>query len=137
MHPMPQPADSPLARSHWQRGLWLLAGAASLLLGIVGIFLPLLPATPLVLLAAFCFARGSPRVEAWLLAHPRFGPMVRHWRDERVIPLRAKQLASVMMVFGAAWGAWVLPARFAWLPALCCAAVATWMWRQRSRPHAG
>ena len=83
-------------RPTWQRVLWLLAGGISLLLGIAGIFLPLLPTTPFVLLAAACFSRGSTRCEAWLLHHPRFGPAVRDWREHRAVPLRAKQLALVM-----------------------------------------
>jgi uncharacterized membrane protein YbaN (DUF454 family) len=124
----------PSERSHWQRVLWLLAGVLSLLTGIVGIFLPLLPTTPFVLLAAFCFSRGSLRCEAWLLNHPRFGPMVRDWRANRAIPLRAKQLATVMMAMGSAWAWWVMPARLGWLPALLCAAVAAWMWRLPNAP---
>ncbi|OYU98864.1 MAG: hypothetical protein CFE45_14915 [Burkholderiales bacterium PBB5] len=122
------------ARPLWQRVLWLLAGVLSLVTGIVGIFLPLLPTTPFVLLAAFCFSRGSARCEAWLLNHPRFGPMVRDWRNHHAIPLRAKQLAWMMMAIGSVWAAWVLPPRWAWLPATCCAAVAFWMWRLPTRP---
>ena len=122
------------ARPLWQRVLWLLAGVLSLVTGIVGIFLPLLPTTPFVLLAAFCFSRGSTRCEAWLLNHPRFGPMVRDWRANHAIPLRAKQLAWSMMAIGSVWAAWVLPLRWAWLPATCCAAVAFWMWRLPTRP---
>ncbi|MBS1176987.1 MAG: hypothetical protein H6R06_1399 [Proteobacteria bacterium] len=130
-----QPADAlPILRPRWQRVLWLLAGACSLLTGIVGIFLPLLPTTPFVLLAAFCFSRGSLRCETWLLNHPRFGPMVRDWRANRAISLRAKQLASAMMVLGSAWAGWLLPARLGWLPALLCMAVATWMWRLPTAP---
>lgn len=126
----PHPAqDRPL----WLRLVWAAAGVASLATGIVGIFLPLLPTTPLVLLAAFCFARSSSRCERWLLNHPRFGPMVRNWRDHRAIPLRAKQLAWTMMALGSAVSAWVLPGRVAWVPAACCAAVAFWMWRLPSR----
>ena len=122
--------DRPL----WQRLLWLLVGALSLATGIVGIFLPLLPTTPFVLLAAFCFSRGSARCEAWLLNHPRFGPLVRDWRTHHAIPLRAKQLAWTMMAIGSIWAAYVLPARWAWVPASCCAAVAFWMWRLPTRP---
>jgi uncharacterized membrane protein YbaN (DUF454 family) len=133
MRAMPPPAEVSLMRPRWQRVLWLLAGGTSLLLGLIGIFLPLLPTTPFVLLAAFCFARGSPRVEAWLLNHRHFGPMVRNWRSDRVIPLRAKQLASTMMAVGSAWAWWVMPVRIGWLPALVCAAVAAWMWQQPSR----
>jgi uncharacterized membrane protein YbaN (DUF454 family) len=127
MRVMP-PVAPPILRPRWQRALWLLAGACSLLTGIVGIFLPLLPTTPFVLLAAFCFSRGSLRCETWLLQHPRFGPMVRDWRAHRAVPLRAKQLATVMMALGCAWAWWVMPPRFGWLPALACAAVAAWMW---------
>jgi uncharacterized membrane protein YbaN (DUF454 family) len=127
---MPQPAAIvPIVRARWQRVLWLLAGGCSLLLGIVGIFLPLLPTTPFVLLAAFCFSRGSLRCERWLLQHPRFGPMVRDWRAHHAIPRRAKQLALVMMAVGAAWAGWLLPAHIGWIPALCMAPVAVWMWR--------
>jgi uncharacterized membrane protein YbaN (DUF454 family) len=106
----------------------MLAGGLSLLLGIIGIVLPLLPTTPFVLLAAFCFARGSERCETWLLTHPRFGPMVRQWRATRAIPLRAKQLAWSMMTVSALVSAWWMPV-LPWLPAVCCLAVGLWMWR--------
>ena len=117
----------------WVARLWLGAGVLALAAGLVGIFLPLLPTTPFVLLAAFCFARGSPRWERWLLRHPRFGPMVRAWRARRVIPLRAKQLAWAMMALGSAWAWWMLPTPWRWLPALVCAVVALWMARLPSR----
>jgi uncharacterized protein len=117
------------------RWLWLLAGALSLLLGVIGIVVPLLPTTPFVLLAAACFSRGSERWERWLLAHRHFGPMVRDWREHRAVPLRAKQLATVMMTFGSAWAAWRLP-MLTWLPALCCSVVALWLWRLPTRQAA-
>lgn len=117
----------------WLRALWVAGGLLALGTGLVGIFLPLLPTTPFVLLAAFCFARSSPRLEAWLLAHARFGPMIRNWRDHHAIPLRAKQLAWTMMAIGSAWSWWVLPARWCWLPAACCLAVGLWMYRLPSR----
>ncbi|MEQ1517152.1 MAG: YbaN family protein [Usitatibacteraceae bacterium] len=117
---------------HWtarsQRVLWLIAGWTSLLLGIIGIFLPLLPTTPFVLLAAFCFSRGSERWEKWLVEHPRFGPMVLKWRANRAVPLRAKQLATVMMTASSAWSSWVMPPTLGWIPAVSCACVAAWLW---------
>ena len=61
----------------WQRALWLAAGVLAVITGIVGIVLPVLPTTPFVIVAAFCFARGSPRWERWLLNHRHFGPMLR------------------------------------------------------------
>ena len=113
---------------HTRRVLWIAAGVVSLVTGIVGIVVPLLPTTPFVLLAAFCFARGSERWEAWLLAHPRFGPMVKNWRERRAVPLRAKQLASAMMIVGCIVSAQVLPWHLAWIPAACCSLVAAWLW---------
>ncbi len=126
-------AGEPFARPRWQRVLWAAAGALALITGIVGIFVPLLPTTPFVLLAAFCFSRGSERCERWLLEHRRFGPIVRDWRARRAVPLRAKQFASVMMVLGSLWGAFALPIQVAWLPAAVCAATATWLWRLPTR----
>lgn len=130
MSPMPVVADT---RPLWQRLLWLGSGALALLVGVVGIVLPLLPTTPFVLLAAFCFTRGSARCEAWLLGHPRLGPIVRDWRATRAVPWRAKLLAWATMALGSAWSAWVLPHPWRWLPALCCAAVALWMARLPTR----
>jgi hypothetical protein len=125
---MPDPMPTP-PRPLWQRVAWAAAGALALATGIVGIFLPLLPTTPFVLLAAFCFSRGSARLEAWLLAHPRLGPPITEWRARRALPLRVKQLAWSMMAVGSAVSAWMLPLHWAWLPAAVCAAVAWWMWR--------
>ncbi len=115
------------------RALWLAAGVLSLITGVVGIFLPLLPTTPFVLLAAFCFSRGSERWERWLLAHPRFGPMVRDWRLHRAVPLRAKQIATLMMTASCVWAWWAMPPHLGWIPAACCSAVAIWLWRLPTR----
>jgi uncharacterized protein len=75
------------------RRVYLWLGYASLALGIVGIFLPLLPTTPFVLLAAWCFTRSNPALAERLYNHPRFGTLLTTWRDQRAIPRRAKILA--------------------------------------------
>jgi uncharacterized membrane protein YbaN (DUF454 family) len=111
----------------WQRPLWTAAGVLALLLGFIGIFLPLLPTTPFVLLAAACFSRGSARFERWLLAHPRFGPLVRGWRAHRVMPRRAKQWAWAMMTLSALIAWWFMPRAIGWLPGAICLAVGLWM----------
>lgn len=80
------------------RWIYLSLGWLALGLGIAGIFLPLLPTTPFLLLAAFAFSRGSPRLHAWLLGHRHFGPVIRDWQERRAIPLRAKLLATVLML---------------------------------------
>jgi uncharacterized membrane protein YbaN (DUF454 family) len=72
-------------------------GTLFLLLGVLGMFLPVLPTTPFLLLATACFARASRRVFNWLLNHPRFGPLIREWRDYRSIPYRAKRTALVLI----------------------------------------
>lgn len=128
-HPVP-------TRPRWQRWIWLVAGGVCLLTGIVGIVLPLLPTTPFVLLAAFCFSRGSARYEQWLLMHPRFGPMVRDWRANRAVPLRAKQAATTMMALSSVAAWWVLPPHLRWIPGVCCTAVAIWLWSLPTRATA-
>ena len=74
-----------------------IAGVLSLLLAILGLFLPLLPTTPFLLLASACFARGSDRLHGWLLNHRVFGVYLRNYEAGNGIPLRAKIVASVMM----------------------------------------
>ncbi len=117
------------SRPRWQRVLWLLAGWASLVLGLIGLLLPLVPTVPFVLLAAWCFSHGSARWERWLLNHPRLGPPLRDWRAHRAVPLRAKQLATLGMAISSAGAWWLLPPPIGWVPGLCCAAVALWLWR--------
>ena len=79
------------------RLVWVICGMISLGLGIVGIFQPVLPTTPLVLLAAFCFGKGSPRLHAWILAHPRFGPAIQDWENTGAVPKRVKLYACAVM----------------------------------------
>ena len=78
-----------------------LLGFGFLGLGIAGVFLPLLPTTPFVLLAAACFAQSSERMHRWILANPTFGPMVRDWEEKRCVTCRVKVIAiGSMMVVG-------------------------------------
>ena len=72
-------------------------GLLFLLLGGIGVVLPLLPTTPFVLLAAACFARSSPRMHGWLLNSELFGPMLRDWETNKCISTRVKTLAVFMM----------------------------------------
>lgn len=71
---------------------WLFLGV-----GIVGVFLPLVPGTLFLILAGTCFTRSSPRFERWLLDHPRFGPPVRAWRASGTVPRRAKVFACTSL----------------------------------------
>lgn len=80
---------------------WLLiyAGGFCTVLGVAGIFLPLIPTVPLLLLAAACFARSSPRCYNWLIDHPRLGPIVTAYLDGSGIPIRAKLIAITTIWF--------------------------------------
>lgn len=71
-----------------------------LALGIIGAFLPVMPTTIFIILAAWFFARSSPKLEARLLAHPQFGPLIIKWRDRGAIPPRAKLYACCGMAVG-------------------------------------
>jgi uncharacterized membrane protein YbaN (DUF454 family) len=76
---------------------WLIIGILSLGLGALGVLLPLLPTTPLVLLAAFAFARSSDRLHQWLLDHHLFGTLIDNWRRYGAISRRAKAVSVVSM----------------------------------------
>jgi len=83
-----------------QSWCWLMIclGWLALAVGFIGIFVPLLPTTPFVLLAAFFFSKGSTRLHHWLREHPRFGRHVRDWEDAQVIPPIGKYASTLLMV---------------------------------------
>ena len=76
---------------------WISAGHFCVLLGVAGIFLPLLPTTPFLLLASYCYSKGSSRFNNWLLTHPRLGSYVLEWRKNHAIPFRAKLVAVALI----------------------------------------
>lgn len=73
--------------------LLTILGLISLGLGILGAFLPVLPTTPLLLLAAFLFLRSNQRLYDWLLEHPKMGPYITNFMKHKAIPLRVKIIA--------------------------------------------
>lgn len=84
-------------RSKTWKLLLLGLGLLSTALGVLGIFLPVLPTVPLLLLAAACFARSSEKFYRWLLDHPRLGPLVGNYLDGEGVPLRAKVSAITLI----------------------------------------
>jgi uncharacterized membrane protein YbaN (DUF454 family) len=80
------------------RPLYFAAGIVLVGIGIAGYFLPVLPGTIWLILAAACFARSSPKFEAWLINHKTFGPSIVAWRQNGAIPRKAKFLAIGMMI---------------------------------------
>jgi uncharacterized protein len=77
--------------------IYIIIGTVSLILGIAGIFLPLLPTTPFLLLTAALYFRASPRLYNWLLSQKHLGPYIRNFREEKAIPLRAKIISITLM----------------------------------------
>ena len=101
VHP-PDGADAPLHRSRVVRAVWATAGLAFVALGGVGVVGPGLPTTGFLILAAWCFSHSSPRLEAWLLGLPRFGPLGRDYRSGLGMPRAAKRWAvGSILVFSA------------------------------------
>jgi uncharacterized membrane protein YbaN (DUF454 family) len=84
--------------SHAKRIVLILVGLTALALGALGIFLPLLPTTPFVLVAAIAFANSSERLHQWLLDHDIFGPLIENWRRYGAISRPTKILSLVSMV---------------------------------------
>jgi uncharacterized membrane protein YbaN (DUF454 family) len=117
------------------RVAFLVLGTLALVLGVIGIFLPLLPTTPFVLLAAACYARGSRRFHEWLLAQRTFGPIIREWEQHRSIPYRTKLTAVVLMsvTLGASIVFFVKPLWLKGVLALMGVALAVWLYRMPSR----
>lgn len=114
---------------------FVLLGCLFVALGIAGAFLPLLPTTPFMLLAAACFARASTRFYNWLLNTRAFGPAILEWRVHRSIPYRIKLVAIATMVATLSGSVlWVV--KEPWLQVLCAALgmlLALWMYRIPSR----
>ena len=86
-----------------KRYLYLALGFICVGLGFVGIFVPGLPTTIFVLVAAWAFSRSSERFERWLLEHPIFGSLIKNWRQYRGISIKSKVTAVGLIVptFGA------------------------------------
>jgi uncharacterized membrane protein YbaN (DUF454 family) len=77
-------------------------GWVFVVLGVVGVFLPVVPTVPFLIVAAFFFSRGSPRLHAWLHSRAHYGPMVKRWEETGVIPRRVKWIATVALLVGIA-----------------------------------
>lgn len=81
-----------------KRIILIIIGWLAVVLATLGVVLPLLPTTPFLLLAAWCFARSSPRFHHWLLYRSWFGSYIRHWQDHRALPPGAKPRALIFIV---------------------------------------
>ncbi|MCU0943427.1 MAG: YbaN family protein, partial [Hydrogenophaga sp.] len=108
---------------------WRVLALLCVVLGLLGMFLPVLPTVPFLIVAAWAGGKGWPALEQWLLNHPRHGPAIRRWRDHGAVPRRAKWAASAMMLLSAAllWTT-ALPTSVKWGVPVLMAGVAAWLW---------
>ncbi|OAT76058.1 hypothetical protein A9B99_11440 [Mangrovibacter phragmitis] len=90
------------------RFILIMSGWLSVALAVLGVVLPLLPTTPFVLLAAWCFARSSPRFHHWLLYRSWFGSYLRNWQQYRAMPPGAKPRAIALVAVTFAISLWVV-----------------------------
>ncbi|WP_245686094.1 YbaN family protein [Terasakiispira papahanaumokuakeensis] len=119
------------------RWLLLITGWGCVGLGILGVVLPLLPTTPFLILAAFCFSKSSPRLHHWLREQKYLGPHLTSWEDHGVIRPRAKRLATAMIVIMMSYPLFFRPMPW-WLRGMivitmCC--VLTFIWTRPSAPR--
>lgn len=91
------------------RTLFALFGGLALLLGLIGVVLPLLPTTPFVLLSAFCFGKSSPRLHAWLLNHPWCGPVLQDWQTHGGVRAAIRRRALWMMALSFSFSIYMVP----------------------------
>ncbi len=108
-------------------------GVAFTALGVVGMFVPVLPTVPFLLVALWAFARGSRRLHDWLLNHPRVGAPVRAWKENGAIPRRGKILAAGSMSVSAGWLLLFSPLQW-WGVALALVVIGYGLWFVLSRP---
>ncbi|UTF61188.1 YbaN family protein [Gilvimarinus sp. DA14] len=129
----------PTADSHGQSPLllrlpWIILAWVSVALGAIGLFFPVLPTVPFLLVAGWAASKGSPKLHNWLYSHPNFGPLLTAWHEHRAVPRYAKRLTpllllgSLTIMFLLGINPWVIA---------CCAtifiAVTAYLW---SRPDA-
>ncbi len=103
-------------------------------LGSIGVILPLLPTVPFMILAAFCFANSSPRLEAWLLDHHVFGNHIRNWRDRRAITRRGKWAATVAFVISCVIALLFVALPWSLVPIAAALISGSWIWT-RNEPE--
>lgn len=112
---------------------FLSAGLLSMALAALGAFLPLLPSVPFIILAAWCFARSSPKLEHWLVGHPRFGPHITAWRAKGAISRAGKSAAMLAFTVSVIAGFALLPMPWSLAPLAPALAGGGWI---LSRPSA-
>lgn len=111
-----------------KRPLYLTGGILSAALGVIGIFLPIMPTVPFLILAAFCFARSDPALEARIMNHPIYGPPIRTWREKGAVSRRGKQAATLAFSASILFGYLTLSAPWILVPPAIAVLCLSWLW---------
>lgn len=108
------------------RYLLMTLGWISVVLGVIGIFLPIMPTTPFILLGAWCFARSSERFHFWLREHPRLGLIVRSWEDGKGLPLKVRNRVIFLLWVSMLSSSLIIGRMWATVGLLCIGSGVTW-----------
>jgi uncharacterized membrane protein YbaN (DUF454 family) len=112
-----------------KRFLWKILGFISLGMAYVGLITPGIPYSPFVVFAAYCFAKGSPKMHAWLYNHKIFGPFLTNWGEKRVFPTQMKYFMLAMMSTSLIVMSFTVPVRGVVYTGIFMLCVAVWAWR--------
>ena len=107
-----------------KKAVLVAAGSVSLALAVLGVFLPLLPTTPFLLLASACYVRSSERLHGWLMGNRMLGPYIRNFKERRGIPLRGRIVTVVLLWLPLLYSVYRLD--ILWLEALLVLMGLTW-----------
>ncbi len=116
-----------------RRALWLMLGMASVALGVIGAFLPILPTVPFLILAAFAFSRSNRAWEEKLLNHPRYGATLRAWREKGIISRTGKKAATGAFAVSIMLGLLLTHLPWSLIPPAAAILCLSWIW---TRPEA-
>lgn len=111
-----------------KRPLYLTGGIVSTVLGVIGIVLPIMPTVPFLILAAFCFARSDPALEARILNHPVYGPPIRTWREKGAVSRRGKIAATFAFSASIIFGYFTLSGHWLYIPPTIAVVCLSWLW---------
>ena len=95
-------------RSPLIRNLLIVIGWLSVVLGVIGVFLPIMPTTPFILLAGWCFARSSQRFHSWLLNHRYLGPILKAWQESGAIPRTVRNRVLFLLWFSLCTSSYII-----------------------------
>ena len=112
-----------------KRIFFLILGFINLGLAYLGMITPGLPFSIFIVLAAYCFAKSSPRMHAWIYGHPKFGPFLKNWTEKRVFPRKMKYLMIITMTSTALFLFFTAPAKATIYSSVFMFLVAVWAWR--------